>query len=38
MSARVAPMQEMWGAAGWPADWISSTVSRVLSRVEPPAP
>src|SRR5215467_3297818 len=37
-SARVAPMQEMCGAAGCPADWISSTVSSVRSRVEPPAP
>src|SRR5712691_1473113 len=38
MSARVAPMQEIWGAALWPAAWISRTVSSVRSRVEPPAP
>src|SRR5256714_10545524 len=37
-SARVAPMQEICGAARWPAAWISRTVSSVRSRVEPPAP
>src|SRR2546423_9893283 len=31
-------MQERWGAASWPAARISSTVSSVPSRVEPPAP
>src|SRR5256885_6882042 len=38
MSARVAPMQEICGAARCPAAWISRTVSSVRSRVEPPAP
>src|SRR5687767_7251083 len=31
-------MQERCGAASWPAARISSTVSSVPSRVEPPAP
>src|SRR6185295_13556634 len=31
-------MHEMCGAASWPAARISSTVSSVPSRVEPPAP
>src|SRR5512140_933462 len=36
--SRVEPMQEMCGAAGRPAARISSTVSKVRSCVEPPAP
>ena len=31
-------MHEMWGVAARPSDRISSTVSSVPSRVEPPAP
>ena len=38
MSSRVEATQEMCGAAWWPAARISSTVSSVPSRVEPPAP
>src|SRR4029079_16242300 len=37
-SAREEAMQERCGAAAKPAPRISSTVSRVPSRVEPPAP
>src|SRR5262249_34854283 len=37
-SLRVEAMQERCGAASWPAARISSTVSSVPSRVEPPAP
>src|SRR6266850_4035553 len=38
MSSRVEATQEMCGAAACPALRISSTVSSVPSRVEPPAP
>ena len=36
--ARSVPMQEMCGAAVWPAWLISSTVSKVPFCVLPPAP
>src|SRR5947208_12197474 len=38
MSFLLEAMHERCGAASWPAARISSTVSRVPSRVEPPAP
>src|SRR3569832_632970 len=38
MLASVEPMHDRGGAASEPEAWISHTVSRGLSRVEPPAP
>src|SRR3569832_1251947 len=38
MLASVEPMHDRCGAASEPEAWISHTVSRVRSRVEPPAP
>src|SRR6056297_2101493 len=39
MLSMFSDMHEIWGAAGMPVSrWILNTVSRVLARVEPPAP
>jgi len=38
MLSSVEPMHDRCGAASEPSAWISRTVSRVRSRVEPPAP
>src|SRR5690606_37776877 len=38
IDSRVAPTQDRWGAASWPAAWISRTVARAPCCVLPPAP